>query len=238
MGPSRTTGAGRRTRRRICSTTSTTAVCYASRGAPLAFESMRDGNTSLEPLDPEAIRARIDALIDVVVAIYAPLPRASLSMVVSRLRYAVPQWRAALTGGPRSGTRCGCRRRASTASTGIGRPANVPSGSTRTRRCGCFRRSTRWSGIAGVSNCCGVGRTASRPTRPWSSGKRGYYALPLLWRDRVIGWANVSWRDGALQSDVGYIGRSSSVGSQVQPRAGGGATEHGKISCQHGKTLT
>jgi uncharacterized protein YcaQ len=33
----------------------------------------------------------------------------------------------------------------------------------------------------------------------------GYYALPLLWRDRVIGWGNVSLRNGRLQSDFGYI---------------------------------
>ena len=35
---------------------------------------------------------------------------------------------------------------------------------------------------------------------------RGYYALPLLWRDRVIGWGNLSVRDGALQSEFGFIG--------------------------------
>ena len=35
--------------------------------------------------------------------------------------------------------------------------------------------------------------------------KLGYYALPLLWRDRVIGWANVSVSGGALEADVGYI---------------------------------
>ena len=34
----------------------------------------------------------IDALVDVLVRKYAPLPGPSLSSVVSRLRYAVPQW--------------------------------------------------------------------------------------------------------------------------------------------------
>ena len=29
----------------------------------------------------------------------------------------------------------------------------------------------------------------------------GYYALPLLWRERVIGWANVSVKDGALAAN-------------------------------------
>jgi uncharacterized protein YcaQ len=36
--------------------------------------------------------------------------------------------------------------------------------------------------------------------------QRGYYALPLLWRDQVIGWSNVSVKNGELQADFGYIG--------------------------------
>jgi uncharacterized protein len=34
---------------------------------------------------------------------------------------------------------------------------------------------------------------------------RGYYALPLLWRDQVIGWGNVSIADGELSADMGYV---------------------------------
>ncbi len=34
---------------------------------------------------------------------------------------------------------------------------------------------------------------------------RGYYALPLLWRDRVIGWGNLSVKDGELKSEFGYV---------------------------------
>jgi uncharacterized protein YcaQ len=34
--------------------------------------------------------------------------------------------------------------------------------------------------------------------------KLGYYALPLLWHDAVIGWANVSARDGKLDIVYGY----------------------------------
>ncbi len=40
---------------------------------------------------PSTPRARIDALIDVLVAKYAPLPAATLSPIVRRLRYAAPQ---------------------------------------------------------------------------------------------------------------------------------------------------
>ena len=34
---------------------------------------------------------------------------------------------------------------------------------------------------------------------------RGYYALPLLWRDRVIGWGNLAQRDGGLDVEIGYV---------------------------------
>lgn len=44
------------------------------------------------PIGSAARQARIDAIVDLVVREYAPLPAASLSYVVSRLRYAVPQW--------------------------------------------------------------------------------------------------------------------------------------------------
>jgi len=35
--------------------------------------------------------------------------------------------------------------------------------------------------------------------------KLGYYALPLLWRDRIIGWANASVNNGELRCDLGYV---------------------------------
>jgi hypothetical protein len=34
---------------------------------------------------------------------------------------------------------------------------------------------------------------------------RGYYALPLLWRDQVIGWANLAVQDGVLVPDIGFV---------------------------------
>src|SRR5687767_699196 len=50
------------------------------------------------PLDARERRRRLDALVDVVVNVYAPLPAASLSYAVRRLRYAVPHWSHELTG--------------------------------------------------------------------------------------------------------------------------------------------
>jgi uncharacterized protein YcaQ len=34
---------------------------------------------------------------------------------------------------------------------------------------------------------------------------RGYYALPLLWREDAIGWANLSLRGAALVAELGYV---------------------------------
>jgi uncharacterized protein len=40
---------------------------------------------------------------------------------------------------------------------------------------------------------------------PAAKRVRGYYALPLLWHEQVIGWANVLVKDGAMATDLGYV---------------------------------
>ena len=40
---------------------------------------------------------------------------------------------------------------------------------------------------------------------PVAKRQRGYYAMPLLWRDRVIGWGNVSVQRRELSCDLGYV---------------------------------
>ena len=40
---------------------------------------------------------------------------------------------------------------------------------------------------------------------PVTKRKHGYYAMPLLWRDRVIGWANVSVIGDGVEAKVGYV---------------------------------
>jgi uncharacterized protein YcaQ len=41
---------------------------------------------------------------------------------------------------------------------------------------------------------------------PKARRQRGYYALPILWRDCVIGWANVSVKDGGIACELGFAG--------------------------------
>lgn len=34
---------------------------------------------------------------------------------------------------------------------------------------------------------------------------RGYYALPLLWQDKIIGWGNLKVVNGRLESEIGFV---------------------------------
>ena len=80
---------------------------------------------------------------------------------------------------------------------------------TARRSSACSRRSTRSSGIAAASSCSRAGRTGSRAYTPPAKRRLGYYALPLLWRDAVVGWANAALVGGALEVETGFSGRSA-----------------------------
>jgi len=149
-------------------------------------------------------RANVDALVDVVVGLYAPLPRASLSYVVARLRYAVPQWHGELK---RALLRA--RERLSHAHVdGVDwywpaaerLPEDAAPDTVRLlapfdpvvwdrRR---FEMLWGWA-------------YRFEAYTPVAKRRRGYYALPMLWRDRVIGWANLAVKNGALQAEAGYV---------------------------------
>lgn len=156
------------------------------------------------PRDATTRRARLDALVDVIVGTYAPLPAASLSSLVRRLRYAVPQWAGELE---RTLARAE-RRLARARVDGVdwywpaGETLAVDAPDDLVRLMAPFdplvwdRR--RFEILWGWAYRFEAYTPAPRR-------RFGYYALPLLWRDRVVGWANVSVMDGTLRSDVGYI---------------------------------
>jgi uncharacterized protein YcaQ len=153
---------------------------------------------------PAARRVRLDALVDVIVGKYGPLPAASLSTLVRRLRFAVPQWAGELD---RALTRA--KFRLAHARVG-GVDWYWPSHQTSTggepddtvRLLAPFdpvvwdRR--RFEILWGWAYRFEAYTPATRRTL-------GYYALPLLWRDRVIGWGNLSLRDGTMHADLGYV---------------------------------
>jgi uncharacterized protein YcaQ len=40
---------------------------------------------------------------------------------------------------------------------------------------------------------------------PRAKRTRGYYAMPVLFGDRVVGWANLAVVDGVLNVDLGFV---------------------------------
>ena len=157
------------------------------------------------PTDAAARRARIDALVDVVVRIYAPLPGASLSFFVRhRLRYAVPQWHAEL----KNALQRAKERLSHMQINGVdwywpAEKSAVSGASEDTVRLlapfdPVVRDRDRFELLWGW-----VYRFEAYTPKP--KRKLGYYALPLLWRDRVIGWGNLSVKNGKLESEFGYV---------------------------------
>ncbi|MGH9309149.1 MAG: DNA glycosylase AlkZ-like family protein [Vicinamibacterales bacterium] len=148
-------------------------------------------------------RARLDALVDAAVSKYAPLPAASLSFVLRRLRYAAPQWRTDIAGAIDR-----ARRRLSQArvdgQTWYWPPLQPP---TIEPPPDAVRLLAPFDPV--VWDRRRFELLWGWPYRfeaytPAAKRKLGYYALPVLWRDRIPGWANLSQKAGVLHAEFGY----------------------------------
>jgi len=156
------------------------------------------------PVDRASRLSQLDALVDVAVWTYAPLPGGTLSWLINRLRYTVPQSRRDLKSAlSRVKTRLSHARLEGVdwywPTSGV--PADAsPDGGVRLlapfdpivwdrRR---FELFWGWE-------------YRFEAYTPAHKRRLGYYALPMLWRDQVIGWANVSAKDGSVRADIGYI---------------------------------
>jgi uncharacterized protein len=178
--------------------------------APQPARAAQAGVTVVDPAAADPAQA-MDALIDVIVHKYAPLPERSLAELVSLLlRGGVPQWRAL-------------------------RPAALARAKLRLASAQVDGAAWCWPQAESPA----AARYAAQADKPpavrllapfdplvWDRRRfellwgwayrfeaytppakrvRGYYALPLLWREQVIGWGNVSMADGALRADLGYV---------------------------------
>jgi uncharacterized protein YcaQ len=156
------------------------------------------------PTDEAGCNARIDALVDAAIRIYAPLPGRSLSLLVRRLSYAVPQWEGELP----SALQRAKQRLSYTNINDVGWYWPEEGPATRCPPQDTVRLLTPFDPIvwdrARFELLWGWVYRFEAYT-PVSKRKRGYYALPLLWRDRVIGWGNLSVKNGDLQSELGYV---------------------------------
>lgn len=156
------------------------------------------------PVDNTDRDARLDRLIDVAVRKYAPLPAASLSSLVGRLRYGVPQWRRQLKPALERAKKRLMQARIEDVTWYWPADEEVaaPECSETVRLVAPFdpvvwdrRRFELLWGWA----------YRFEAYTPVKKRQRGYYALPLFWRDRAIGWGNISIKGGALQADLGYL---------------------------------
>jgi len=154
----------------------------------------------------EDVAATMDALVNAIVVKYAPLPGPSLRALVTHLRLGAPQW---------AGKRMAAVGRAT---------ARLPSAQIAGQRWywpeGESPASRRYEPDDSVRLLAPFDPIVWDRRRfeqlwgwayrfeayvPASRRVRGYYALPLLWRDEVIGWANAAARDGCLVVQTGYV---------------------------------
>jgi len=174
----------------------------------------RDGGTRVyaareafdaAPQDNATIEARLDALVDIVVNKYAPLPAGSLGRLLSLLCGGVPQWRTR-----RAAALARAQRRLAQARVD-GVAWYWPAGENPAAR--------RWSPDQGVRLLTPFDPVVHDRQRfemfwgwayrfeaytPAPRRKLVYYALPLLWQDQVIGWGNLASADGRLEASFGY----------------------------------
>jgi len=181
---------------------------YAAREVPVS-------KTELDPA------AALDALVDVVVQKYAPLPLRSLSELVSHLRGGVPQW----ADGRQAALKRAKERLPQALVEGVlwFWPAGEDPASSRHAPDEAVRLLAPFDPIVWDRRrfelLWGWAYRFEAYT-PAAQRVRGYYALPLLWRDQVIGWGNVAVKDGALVPDIGFIaGRAPRGGAFRQALA-------------------
>ena len=153
-----------------------------------------------------APRARLDALVDVLVGKYAPLPARTLSTLVRRLRYAAPH----LARGIDAALARAKRRLPHARVEGVdwywppgeSLRETGEAGDGEARLLAPFdpivwdrERFERFFGWA----------YRFEAYTPPAKRKLGYYALPLLFGDGVIGWGNVAMTNAGLSHDIGYV---------------------------------
>ena len=155
---------------------------------------------------PDDVATALDALVDVLVDKYAPLPYPGLRQLVAMLKHAVPQWQSQL----RAALQRALQRLPQAPVEGVSWywPASEDP---------CSRRWSVPERARLLAPFDPVVWDRDRFERLWgwayrleaytppAQRVRGYYAMPLLWRDQVIGWGNVSNTDGRLCADIGYL---------------------------------
>jgi uncharacterized protein YcaQ len=156
------------------------------------------------PANEAECRQRMDALVDAAVAIYAPLTGKGLSSLVRKLRSAVPQWDGELKNAL-------IRARQRLAHAGLdgvdwywpSEADAAPNTAPDVVRLLAPFDPVVWDRARFELLWGWVYRFEAYT--PASKRKLGYYAMPMLWRDRVIGWGNLGIKNHKLESHFGFI---------------------------------
>ncbi len=163
---------------------------------------------SVEPVDAQLAdpAQTMDALVDVIVHKYAPLPERSLAELIRMLRGGAPQW-----DGLRAAALARAKQRLAGAQVGGVTwywPQGESPASKRYEPNDTVRLLAPFDPVVWDRRrfelLWGWAYRFEAYT-PAPKRVRGYYALPLLWRDQVIGWGNLAMADGALTADLGYV---------------------------------
>jgi len=180
----------------------------------------RDGGTRIyeavthPPADdsPAGRARRAAALIELIVRKYAPLPAASLTYLVRLLGYGAPhlaaQTQAALALAREQLASCRIE------GTSWYWPADENPRSQRHAPDDGVRLLAPFDPVVWDRRRFALlwGWTYKfEAYTPAAKRQFGYYALPMLWQDQVIGWANVPARDGRLQPTFGYAAAKPQV---------------------------
>jgi len=165
----------------------------------------------IAPAEAKALAAsRMDALVDVIVRKYAPLPGGSLANLVNRLQYAAPQW-----AGERRAALARAKQRLPHARVeGIEWywPQEERPQSAQWRLDDEVRLLTPFDPVVWDRRRFEIFWNwvyRFEAYTPAPRRKLGYYALPLLWHERVIGWGNVAVTGGRLRAEFGYTDRKA-----------------------------
>jgi uncharacterized protein YcaQ len=156
------------------------------------------------PRTSGTVATRLDALIDIIVRKYSPLPATSLANLVGRLRHGAPRWADRI-------------------------PPALRRARKRLAHARIDGREWYWpeDEDPGQSEVGEVARLLSpfdpvvwdrrrfellwgwayrfEAYTPAAKRKLGYYALPLLWHDRVVGWGNITRGDAGLECRHGFV---------------------------------
>lgn len=160
--------------------------------------------SSTAAVDKRERAARIDALVDVAVGKYAPLPAQSLTQLVARLRYAVPQWKHDLK------PALDRARKRLTHSHVEGSDWYWPAGESIQGNgpADAVRLLTPFDPLVWDRRRFEIFWGWPYRLEAYTPAKKrsfGYYALPLLWRNRIIGWGNLSVTKETLDAKIGFV---------------------------------